>query len=82
MPPASFQSLSSRHTQAAIDHEAVARKHRAAADFYDRRMRHAAQLSAESAWDSCMKAQHQSLLACERSAKEPAGVVHARAQSD
>jgi hypothetical protein len=70
-----LQSASSRHKQAAVDHEAAARYHRAAAAFHDKTMLHAAQLSSEGAWHSCIKAHRESLAACERSAEsaEPTG---------
>jgi len=64
-----LQSPSSRHKQAAVDHEAAARYHRAAAEFHERRMPHAAQLSSESAWHTCIRAHRESLAACEGSAE-------------
>jgi len=62
-----LQSSSSEHRQAAIDHELVARQHRAAADFHDRNMVHAARLSAEHAKASCITAHRHSMTACAHS---------------
>jgi hypothetical protein len=64
------QSLSSAHSQAASELEAAARQHRRAADFHDRKMLHAARLSAENAKEFCVKAHRQSMLACEHSAEK------------
>jgi hypothetical protein len=46
---AAFHSLSSQHKQAARDHELAALQHRTAAEFHDKRMLHAARLSAADA---------------------------------
>jgi hypothetical protein len=61
-------SPSTRHKQAASDHEIAALQHRTAAEFHDKRMLHAARLSSEDARECCMKAHRQSMLACEHSA--------------
>lgn len=67
-----MHSPSSEHKLAASEHEIAARQHRAAAEFHDKRMNHAARLSAQSAMECCVKAHRQSTLACEHSAGEPA----------
>ena len=61
------QSSSSEHYEAAIGHERAARQHRAAAEFHDKKMLHAARLCAESAKASCIAAHRHSMLACEHS---------------
>jgi hypothetical protein len=63
----------SEHRQAAIDHELAARQHRAAAEFHDRNMLHAARLSAEDAKASCITAHRHSMTACGTSDARPTG---------
>jgi len=61
------QSSSSEHNQAASEHERAARQHRAAAEFHDKKMLHAARLSAGDAKASCIVAHRHSMTACEHS---------------
>jgi hypothetical protein len=63
-----IHSPSSQHKQAASAHELAARQHRKAAELHDKGMEHAARLSSATANACCMKAQTQSMLACEHSA--------------
>jgi hypothetical protein len=68
-----IHSSSSQHKQAASAHELAARQHRAAAELHDKGMEHAAQISSATAKACCMKAQKQSMLACDQSAGTPPG---------
>ena len=61
---AAFHSLSSQHKQAARDHELAALQHRTAAEFHDKRMLHAARLSAADARECCITAHGRSMIAC------------------
>ena len=63
-----IDSPSSQHKLAASAHELAARQHRAAAELHDKGMEHAALISSATAKACCMKAQKQSMLACEHSA--------------
>lgn len=65
---AAFHSPSSQHKQAARDHELAALQHRRAAEFHDKRMLHAARLSAADARECCVTAHGQSMIACRHSA--------------
>jgi hypothetical protein len=58
---------------AATEHDIAARQHRAAAEFHDKRMFHAARLSSENARECCAKAHRQSMLACEHFAGKAVG---------
>lgn len=60
-----IHSPSSQHKQAAKEHEITALQHRTAAEFYDKRMLHPARISAGDARECCMKAQRQTMRACE-----------------
>ena len=61
---AAFHSLSSQHKRAARDHELAALQHRTAAEFHDKRMLHAARLSAADARECCIAAHGRSMIAC------------------
>lgn len=61
-----IHSPSTRHKQAATDHEIAALQHRTAAQFHDQGKLHAARLSAEGARECCIKAHKQSMLACQQ----------------
>jgi len=61
---AAFHSLSSQHKRAARDHELAALQHRTAAEFHDKRMLHAARLSAADARECCITAHGRSMIAC------------------
>ena len=65
---AAFHSPSSQHKQAARDHELAALQHRTAAEFHDKRMLHAARLSAADASECCITAHGRSMIACWHSA--------------
>ena len=65
---AAFHSPSSQHKQAARDHELAAHQHRTAAEFHDKRMLHAARLSAAGARECCITAHGRSMIACWQSA--------------
>lgn len=64
------QTPGSEHEQAANDHDAAARRHRTAAEFYGKKMPHAGWLSSEDARQCCITAHRQSMLACEHSAEK------------
>jgi len=66
-PSEIIPTSSSEHNQAASEHERAARQHRAAANFHDRKMLHAARMSAEDAKASCIVAHRHSMTACEHS---------------
>ena len=65
---AAFHSPSSHHRQAARDHERAALQHRMAAEFHDKRLLHAARVSAADASECCITAHARSMIACSQSA--------------